>query len=101
MLFRSHLALIDAAAMMKLLFFVSLIAGLFAPWGLAQDIHDGAALGIGLAFYAGKLFGGAVLLAVFEVSIAKMRVFRVNEFLGGAFLLGLLGTIFLYVSQGL
>ena len=59
-----HLALIDAAAMMKLLFFVSLIAGLFAPWGLAQDIHDGAALGIGLAFYAGKLFGGAVLLAV-------------------------------------
>jgi hypothetical protein len=29
-----------------------------------------------------------------------MRVFRLAEFLGGAFLLGLLAAIFLYVSQG-
>ncbi len=30
-----------------------------------------------------------------------MRVFRVSEFLAGALLLGLLATIFLYVSKGL
>ena len=48
-----------------------------------------------------KLVAGAVLLAVFETGIAKMRVFRYGEFLGGALLLSLLGAIFLYVSTGL
>jgi formate hydrogenlyase subunit 4 len=96
-----HLALIEAAAMVKLLFFLSLIAGVFAPWGLADGAIAAPALALGLVTYLAKMAGGAALLGVFEVSIAKMRVFRVNEFLGGAFLLGLLGTIFLYVSQGL
>jgi hypothetical protein len=36
---------------------------------------------------------------MFETAIAKMRVFRVAEFLGIALLLGLLAAIFLYVSQ--
>jgi formate hydrogenlyase subunit 4 len=96
-----HLALIEAAAMMKVLFFLSLIAGLFLPWGLAQEVSDLQALAIGLGSYVVKMVCGAVLLGLFEVSIAKMRVFRVNEFLGGAFVLGLLGTLMLYVSQGL
>jgi formate hydrogenlyase subunit 4 len=42
-----------------------------------------------------------VLLGLFETSIAKMRVFRVSEFLAAALLLGLLAVIFLYVSKGL
>ena len=56
---------------------------------------------IGLLTFVLKLAGGAVLLAVFETGIAKMRVFRYGEFLGGALLLSLLGAIFLYVSTGL
>jgi formate hydrogenlyase subunit 4 len=44
---------------------------------------------------------GGVLLALFETSMAKMRVFRVGEFLAAALLLGLLAAIFLYVSKGL
>ena len=44
---------------------------------------------------------GAAALAVFETSIAKMRIFRVSEFLAGALLLGVLAVIFLYVSRGL
>ena len=55
---------------------------------------------IGLVTFVLKLAGGAVLL-VFETGIAKMRVFRYGEFLGGALLLSLLGAIFLYVSTGL
>jgi formate hydrogenlyase subunit 4 len=94
-----HLALIEAGAMMRLLFYVSMIAGVFVPWGLAPAGAPVAAILIGLGSYLAKLVAGGVLLAVFEVSIAKMRVFRVGEFLGGALLLGLLGTIFLYVSQ--
>ena len=45
-----------------------------------------------------KLATLAVALALFEVSTAKMRVFRVPEFLGVALLLGLLSAIFLFVA---
>jgi formate hydrogenlyase subunit 4 len=94
-----HLALIEAAAMLKLLFYLSLIAAVFAPLGLAESVAGPAALGVGVVLWFAKLVFGILALSVFEVSIAKMRVFRVAEFLGGALLLGLLGTIFLYVSQ--
>jgi len=96
-----HLALMEAAAMLKLVAYLSLIAAIFAPWGLAPPAAGAGAIALGLATYVGKLAFGAIALGVFEVSIAKMRVFRVAEFLGGALLLGLLGTIFLYVSQNL
>jgi formate hydrogenlyase subunit 4 len=94
-----HLALVEAASMVKLLLYLSLIAAVFLPWGM--DTGGLSALGIatGLGTYAAKLGVGAVLLGVFENSIAKMRVFRLAEFLGGAFLLGILAAIFLYVSQ--
>jgi formate hydrogenlyase subunit 4 len=95
-----HLALIEGAAMVKLLLYISLIASIFCPWGLALDPTEPRALAIGLSSYAAKLAVGGVVLAFFETSIAKMRVFRLAEFLGGAFLLGLLAAIFLYVSQG-
>ena len=44
---------------------------------------------------------GGFLLALFETAIAKMRVFRVPEFLGAALMLGLLGTLLLFVSRSL
>jgi formate hydrogenlyase subunit 4 len=94
-----HLALIEAAAMLKLLFYLSLISAVFVPWGIADEAADAQALAIAAALWLGKLVAGTLALSVFEVSIAKMRVFRVAEFLGGALLLGLLGTIFLFVSQ--
>ncbi len=96
-----HLALIEAAAMLKLVLYISLVACLFAPWGLALEAGGGRSLAIGIAAYLGKLAAGGVLLGLFETSIAKMRVFRVGELLGGALLLGLLAAVFLYVSQGL
>jgi formate hydrogenlyase subunit 4 len=95
-----HLALIEAAAMMKLLLYVALIACVFVPWGIALPGASGAAALWGLITFAAKLAAGGAALAVFETSIAKMRVFRVGEFLGGALLLSLLGAIFLYVSRG-
>ena len=94
-----HLALVEGAAMVKLVLYVSLIASIFFPWGMAMDASEPGALALGLGTYLAKLAVGGVLLGVFETSIAKMRVFRVAEFLGGAFLLGLLAAVFLYVSQ--
>jgi formate hydrogenlyase subunit 4 len=96
-----HLALIDLASELKLLLYVSLIACLFTPWGIAQNGGSTAALAVGIAAYLAKLAGGGILLAVFETSIAKMRVFRVPEFLGAALMLGLLATLLLFVSRSL
>jgi formate hydrogenlyase subunit 4 len=96
-----HLALIELSASLKLLLYVSLIACLFAPWGLAAPGAGAGALAVGVAGYLGKLLAGGVLLALFETSIAKMRVFRVPEFLGAALMLGLLATLLLFVSRSL
>jgi formate hydrogenlyase subunit 4 len=96
-----HLAMIDLAVFMKLLVYLSLIGCMFLPFGIARA---GSGLGgylIGLLIYLLKLFAGGVLLGVFEVTIAKMRIFRVPNFLGGALMLGLLGVLLLFVSQGM
>jgi formate hydrogenlyase subunit 4 len=96
-----HLALIELSASLKLLLYVSLIACLFAPWGLVPSGAAFGVLAIGLVAYLGKLAVGGFLLALFETSIAKMRVFRVPEFLGAALMLGLLATLLLFVSRSL
>jgi formate hydrogenlyase subunit 4 len=94
-----HLALIDLTASLKLLLYVSLIACLFTPWGLVPSGAGLGALAIGVGAYLAKLAVGGCLLALFETSIAKMRVFRVPEFLGAALMLGLLATLLLFVSR--
>jgi formate hydrogenlyase subunit 4 len=96
-----HLAMIDLAAFLKLLLYVSLIGCLFFPFGIAQGGEGPERYLLGLGLYLVKLLVGGVLLGVFEMSIAKMRVFRVPNFLGAAFMLGLLGVLLLFVSRGM
>jgi formate hydrogenlyase subunit 4 len=96
-----HLALIDLSAELKLLLYVSLISCLFLPWGIAAPGAGVAALLIGFVALLAKLAICGFLLAVFETSIAKMRVFRVPEFLGAALMLGLLATLLMFVSRSL
>jgi formate hydrogenlyase subunit 4 len=96
-----HLALIELAASLKLLLYMSLIAAVFTPWGLSGAGGATAGFAIGIAAYVGKLAVGGVLLAVFETAIAKMRVFRVPAFLGIALMLGLLGTLLLFISKSI
>ena len=96
-----HLALIDLAAQLKLVLYASLIACIFVPWGLAAVGAGPEPYAYGVAAYVGKLLGVGFLLAAFEMSIAKMRVFRVPEFLGGALMLGLLATLLLFFSRSL
>jgi len=94
-----HLAMIEFAASLKLLLYVSLIACIFVPWGLAGAGAGPAAMAVGIAAYLMKLGVAAMLLGLFETAIAKMRVFRVPEFLGGALMLGLLASLLLFVVQ--
>jgi len=94
-----HLAMIELGAALKLLLYISLIGCLFAPFGVARLGSGWEAYAIGLAAYLGKLLVGAFALALFETSIAKMRVFRVPEFLGAALMLGLLAVLLLFVTR--
>ena len=94
-----HLAVIEAAASLKLLLHLSLIACVFVPWGTVLSDGGVIAYGLGFGAYLAKLAVGGFLLVVFETAIAKMRVFRVPEFLGVALMLGLLGAILLFVSR--
>jgi formate hydrogenlyase subunit 4 len=96
-----HLAMIELAGSLKLLLYVSLLACIFFPYGMATAGDGIGAYALGLVTFLVKLAGGGFLLAVFETSIAKMRVFRVPDFLGAALMLGLLATLLLFVSQSL
>jgi len=93
-----HLALIELSAALKLLLYVSLLACIFLPWDIESAGASAPTLALGIFAYLGKLALGGFLLAVFETSIAKMRVFRVPEFLGAALMLGLLATLLRFVS---
>lgn len=96
-----HLALIDLSSQLKLLLYVSLIACVFLPWSTATADASVARLVSGALLYFGKLAVLGLLLAVFETSIAKMRVFRIPEFLGAALMLALLATLLRFVSGSL
>ena len=95
-----HLAMIEAAAALKLVVYFSLIACLFVPFGIAGPDAGPPALALGLAAYLAKIFLFAVLLPIGETSVAKMRVFRYPVFLGSAFAAAALAVFLLFVSKG-
>jgi formate hydrogenlyase subunit 4 len=87
-----HLALIEWASQLKLMLYGVLIANLFFPWGIAQSFTF-SALSFALVALVLKLVVLSIFLALAETAVAKMRLFRVQEYLGFAYLLGLLGML--------
>jgi len=87
-----HLALMEWAAALKLFAYSCAGLALFFPWGVAQA-NDHVALLWALPVLAAKLAVGGFLLALIETVLAKMRIFRVPEFLATAFLLGVLALL--------
>jgi len=87
-----HLALLEWAAALKLFAYSCAGLALFFPWGVAEA-NDHVALLWALPVLALKLAAGGFALAVIETILAKMRIFRVPEFLAGAFLLGVLALL--------
>ncbi|WP_067792265.1 respiratory chain complex I subunit 1 family protein [Actinomadura formosensis] len=81
------LALVEWASAMRLTVLLGLLAGLFAPWGIAVD--SPAMLPVGAAAIAAKVAVAGAALAAAEVFMAKLRMFRVPELLAGSFVLAL------------
>jgi formate hydrogenlyase subunit 4 len=93
-----NLALFEYAAMLRMIVWMSLIGTVFCPFGMANAPNVLSWPG-GLILWAAKLAAMSGGLALFEAATAKMRIFRVPEFLGVAILLGLLSAVFLFVAQ--
>ncbi len=93
-----YLALIEWAGMMKLLLFMGLGSALFFPWGTA-DSHGLAYVPLSGLLLALKLMGAGVALVLIETGLAKMRLFRLTEFLGAAFLLATLGMLSFFILE--
>jgi formate hydrogenlyase subunit 4 len=87
-----HLALIEWAASLKLFAYFCIGIALFFPWGVAEADAPLALL-LALPALVLKLAVGGVGLAVLETLAAKMRIFRVPEFLASAFLLAVIGML--------
>ena len=94
-----YLALMEWAAGIKLLVFLTLLVNVFAPWGIATSATP-SALATGVAVYVIKVAGLAVTIGVIESMFAKLRLFRVPELLGSAFILALLALVFFYTLRG-
>ncbi len=94
------LALLEWTAALKLLLWLTLIGTIFAPFGLATPSSGLLTWLLALPVWALKVGLLAAALAGFESAIARMRLFRVPEFLGIALLLALLAAVFLFIGQG-
>jgi formate hydrogenlyase subunit 4 len=83
------LALVEWAAALKELLYLTLLVDLFLPAGMAMSVAPLPLL-VALLAWAGKVFILAILVTLFESTNAKLRLFRVPELvsvsLGLAFL---------------
>jgi formate hydrogenlyase subunit 4 len=96
-----HLALIEFASSLKFLLYISLLAAVFLPWNIPLAGQGDPFYLAALGAYLLKVLACAILLGIFEVSVAKMRVFRAPQFIGAALMLGLLAVLLRLVSKSL
>jgi formate hydrogenlyase subunit 4 len=87
-----HLALVEWAVSLKLFAYISIGIALFFPYGIAE-VGNWGALPLAIVALLLKLTAAGAGLAGLETILAKMRIFRVPEFLGTAFLLAVLGLL--------
>ncbi|HXK11009.1 MAG TPA: NADH-quinone oxidoreductase subunit H [Vicinamibacteria bacterium] len=85
----ADLALVEWGSAVKELLFLTLLAGLFLPIGVATSLAP-TALAVGLAAFAAKVLALAFLVVLVESTNAKLRFFRVPELMAVALGLGFL-----------
>jgi len=85
------LALVTLGEAMRLGLLLGLVANLFFPWGVAAS-GGGLAIVLGIAALCVKAAAIATLIALVEISTAKLRLFRVPELLAGGFVLAVVAV---------
>jgi formate hydrogenlyase subunit 4 len=90
-------ALMKWGSWMKLFLLSSIFVNVFViPWGLGTSGDLPSAL-LAIPVLLGKLALCGLAIVVIDTSFAKLRFFRIAEFLGAAFLLALVGVATSYV----
>lgn len=84
------LAWLELGGQLKLVALVALVGNLATPWGVAGHGPLAAALLVGVVAVVVKTLALGVVLAVVEVALAKVRLFRVPELLAGSVVLAFL-----------
>jgi len=88
---------IELSSWLRLTALLGLLANLAAPWGIAEQVTAPALL-VGVLALAGKVVLVAAALAVAEVFIAKLRLFRVPELMAASFVLAFLSVTASYLT---
>ena len=90
-------ALVKWGSWMKLFLMSSIFMNVFVlPWGLGTSASLPSAL-LAVPVLLGKLALCGLAIVVIDTSFAKLRFFRIAEFLGAAFMLALVGVATSYV----
>lgn len=76
----------------KQLLFLTLAANIFLPWGIAENLN-GISILVSLVVYLAKVIILGIALALVETGYAKMRLFKVPELLGAAFILATIAIL--------
>lgn len=95
-----YLALLKWGSAAKQLIFYTILINVFvAPWGLAPSGRLDLVLLAILALIAKAILLG-VVVAVIDDTFAKLRLFKITEFVAAAFLLAVLAILTLYLGGG-
>jgi formate hydrogenlyase subunit 4 len=95
-----YFALLKWGSWMKQLILYTILLNVFvAPWGLAATAQVGG-VALAVAALLGKAVALGIVVAVIDNSFAKLRLFKITEFVSAAFLLAVLGVFTLYLGGG-
>lgn len=96
----THLALLKWGSAMKQLVFYTLFLNVFvAPWGLATTANLWLVI-LAMAALLVKATLLGVVVTVIDNTFAKLRLFKITEFVAAAFLLAILAIFTLYLGGG-
>lgn len=87
------------AHLKQMVLYVIFLDVFLLPWGLATD-HSPARLGIAILAVLAKCAALGVIVAVIDDSWAKLRLYKITEFLAAAFLLAVLAIFTLALGGG-
>jgi formate hydrogenlyase subunit 4 len=90
------LGLMEFSSMVRLVLYFTILSNVFFPWGIANDL-SALSLGIGLAAILVKVLFLALIIAIIESSISKLRLFRLPNLLTVSFTLALLAVMSFYI----
>jgi formate hydrogenlyase subunit 4 len=95
-----YFALLKWGSMLKQFILFTILCDVFvAPWGLASTQRLGAVL-LAIVALLAKAAAVGVIVAVIDNSFAKLRLFKITEYVSAAFLLAVLGVFTLYLGGG-